>query len=249
MAIFTGKDADLPLLTQFYQIELPTGWQKSDELLLGSELQTWDSRIVSEEAYVSNLWSEEDDEDTRLKWLKVLAEMRIHAKAIMDAVADDGLLSLQTVHYLNAKSLDYLSPRIGYSPCLKNGVKGFEIVSYSDYNENVAQAYADMLRELLQVAGKRITVNRCESCRSVYIERSEIQKYCSWRCNNRERVRRQRQRAVVEATTQRANIPVSVPAEMVFAAARNVAMPQPVPSQRNDAFDDDMSDLSDPFAE
>ena len=42
MALFTNRaDRDLPILTQFYALELPEGWEQNSAKLLGSELSHW----------------------------------------------------------------------------------------------------------------------------------------------------------------------------------------------------------------
>jgi hypothetical protein len=41
MALFRGKDLDLPILTQLYQVVVPPQWEGNPSLLLGGELDNW----------------------------------------------------------------------------------------------------------------------------------------------------------------------------------------------------------------
>lgn len=261
MAIFGGRDAELPLLTQFYQLEVPTGWQQAEEYLCGSELETWDR---PNDCFLEK----EDSEDERLRWLKVLADLHFHATLTMRAAADKQLLPSSTFHYLNGLAKTYLTPSLqGYSQG-----KGYTALALSEYSGKIGPDYAEMLRDLLRVASGEAPVSRCESCNAVYLERREIQKYCSWRCSNRERVRRQRQKAAMEAAElaeaeAKAGAALETPGAFpVFATAQNKAaapalrvgwageaprLPSPAAARRPappaDDFDNDC--LSDPFAE
>jgi len=91
MAIFNERDASIvPLATQFYQIQVPQGWQKQSSLLPGSELDQW--RILRDKINrtTSSIDYDLTEYDLTVRMIALWNTARLHSWIVplMDAIAD-----------------------------------------------------------------------------------------------------------------------------------------------------------------
>lgn len=178
-----SKTTNPPTLTDFYQIKLPTGWQQESQYLLGSELDIWDKENTKKKGLT---------DDERIKRLASFAILQMHTYIAMNAVADDLAIPDPTFLYLSGKVKHYLAPTLKGELAQDGGVIN---IKWTSGNPMIARVYRDILSELMDVMARKVSVSRCASCGAVFVERRGIQRWCSARCSNRERVRRQREKA------------------------------------------------------
>lgn len=220
MAIFGKADADLPLLTQFYQVALPDGWESNPEVFWESELRTWTHRMQG----IVQQGIAPSARPKYLQDLQGLAHVHTWAVPLMDACADRSTVSRDVLGQLEqeAEALErpYFMVRFERTPD--------EIAELSrSMNrppERIPKTYAfslDVLRpeeqvpitsvewhtepsrdreikdrivsDLLAAVQDPASVARCPECQSAFILRRTDQQFCSHRCADRVSTRRRRQ--------------------------------------------------------
>ncbi|MES2461108.1 MAG: hypothetical protein V4671_11035 [Armatimonadota bacterium] len=136
MALFNGRDTELPNLTQLYQLAPPPeGWEKDPSLLEGTELETWFRRQGGEETWQQPvLWAENIDTEKsiypeewfvrvkikpqawRKKWhrhLSLLAELYTINRRILDTKADHDAIRGKALFRLDTLISKYLPAGLG----------------------------------------------------------------------------------------------------------------------------------------
>jgi hypothetical protein len=194
MALFTSKaDADLPLLTQFYQLEFdPRVPEKS-------ELDRWMGRVCRPPR---SFWTEltlpelmervKDPSCVRdLEPLRGLAQIHSVIRRVMDCLAD-GISSTfedqEELHkWASAAPSPYQSQVLRWNS--KNGRHQFN---------RTGPGWVDLLmREMIkavdhEAGGGARWFGRCEECKNAFLGKKESQRFCSHRCGDRVSARRKR---------------------------------------------------------
>ncbi len=184
MALFGSKDSDLPLLTQFYQLEF------SRDSLAGSELDAWLWRVhraqfpsPPERADPTRFWTQlrtDEHGARRLEWYADLHEV-LHR--VMPAIVDRRKQSEDDQVKLNELIKTGMEPPEvswlgGVAPVIEYG--GLPHMSR-------------LLSEFLDAAvSGRLT--RCEECANIFPRSRKGVRYCSHRCGNRVSMRASRKR-------------------------------------------------------
>jgi hypothetical protein len=136
VALFRGKDANLPPPTQLYQVALPVeGWRENPEKLEGTELETLLRRYEGEPSWEGPIqWGEGIETEDRIfptrflltttikpiqwrdKWrdhLKLLAEVYEVNRLILDTKADDDDVTCYALDKLDLLIGEYLPRGLG----------------------------------------------------------------------------------------------------------------------------------------
>ncbi len=182
MALFTSKaDSGLPLLTQFYHLEVPY----LDELpvhLAGAALVATDPEILQwaemlRGGYYVPGWPGTESVEDLTEW-GYLANLYQILKSFMDCRVDGEVPSPAYVDALNSW-LAVVMP----APFVAWNQDGFKF-DFPGVSGLVLLVHRPLAMEMLS-AFQNGTLRRCEECRSVFVEQKPGQKYCSQRCRTR----------------------------------------------------------------
>jgi hypothetical protein len=194
MALFGQAERDtLPLLTQFYQVEVPCyipskqynrATKKFFGQLQASELFAFLSRTPGADFYGFVPLP------SQLAWY---ADLHKAVAALMDALADDTEIKGDTLIFLERCLNQKLNPR--YSVFARKGSSEFlqedDLVQARSVQLIVHIPKSALFEELVELLkNPENKVKRCSECTSAYIVNRQGQVYCSDRCSARERQRR-----------------------------------------------------------
>ena len=201
MALFTKQDRELPLLTQYYQLEYD--WHS----LEGSELDEWVNGlgITYGHAYGASRHKELREFFGRLATLQPLF------KRMMESAADEGRyartdLSAFAKHYETrpqsvVEKYEQRPPE-GFGQFEQSGdyvlaglVQRVTLEGVFEREKPLKHIVIEMDRAILDPT---VPFRRCEQCRSVFLVERRDQVYCSRRCNNRSQAKRKREREKIK---------------------------------------------------
>lgn len=182
MALFTSKaDANLPLLTQFYQLEVPVFEEPEPHIVgvavleMSPDLYTWAEGLRGG-ALVSG-WPGRDSAEDLAEW-GYLATVHAVFKMFMDCRVDGTIPPPEHVEALNKWFEVVLAPpRISWDDVGFDfefpGVDGLTLVIHRPLAVEALTVFRDN------------ALGRCEECSSVFVRQKSGQKYCSHRCRVR----------------------------------------------------------------
>lgn len=197
MALFgQAERATLPLLTQFYQVEVPTfersksepakGVPEYLEKLRGSELFTFLNETPSSEYFGTN------PTPSQVRWY---AQLHGAVVSYLNALADDTEVAAEVALFLQESFFRTLNPMYTVfreqrpDEGLPDQVRARSLRLYVHSPKAIL---VKELSELMQAPENK--VQRCPECTSAYIVKRQGQVYCSDRCGVRVRQRRQYER-------------------------------------------------------
>jgi hypothetical protein len=219
MALFlTGEDRKLPLLTQLYQVDVPSGWESDPSVLIESEMETWlDIQAANslghsledyqaEHKYIGGVTPESLARQSGN--LVPFAELHQRTRSIFNEIADFQRVKTEDLFYLNRKAKECTTVEVWscyldiddthpYGPVVDDGQTSFEpVISVVDlvYQDDDMTGFREFILELMRaVTGEKQTA-RCEECKSVYLLQRKDQIFCSLRCGSRVTTRRYREK-------------------------------------------------------
>ncbi len=184
MALFRNKaDDDLPILTRFYQLDVPERGAGESETeyegrLFASELGVWISSYQPESRPSGLLPSRIDDR-------AMLADLQRTIRGLMGALADGQVPTEYLQDDLTEFRLRYLAPKeIVFSPTLEGGVVVERCI------DDWADVYIIPILRAFEEAAIQGSFSRCAECESAFVLTRKGQKYCSQRCSHRAGERR-----------------------------------------------------------
>lgn len=204
VALFRGRDEDLPILTRLYQATVPDKWADEPERLFGSELQTffgWDELDGYGAPDDPQTEAEEKRADETIKDLAILGKMRAIIVLMLDSITATNTVTPLCLYWLNQWGREYLIdaliPNFGFPPSIATDGEypnltpiPFESIQTFTFTE---EPFAQIITEARQVITGELRTARCEECENPFVfKRGESQRFCSHRCVARNGNRRRR---------------------------------------------------------
>lgn len=202
MALFgTAERSTLPLLTQFYQVDVPPYVEKRQhkqalnkwlESLRGSELFAFLSHTPGADFYGATPLPAQ---------MAHYADLHKAVVALMNAFADNTEIEGYYVNYLQDWLNRNLTPQfLLYDLYDRKGgdepIQNTESLPASDIRLHIYTPKSAILEELATLLkNPENKVKRCPECTSAYIIKRQGQIYCSERCSARVRERRRSQKS------------------------------------------------------
>lgn len=208
VALFRGRDANIPILTRLYQLTVPENWAEEPERLFESELIAfleWDKSYYygmpedqeTQEEEVQNNFQDLIS-DKNIAYLASLAKKREITGLMLDSVTSTNTVTPLCLHCLNEWSREYLIdaliPRFDIPPSIERDSEYTELTPIPLESVEVfcgaLQPDEQIVTEARQVITGELRAARCGECENPFVFKPwKSQRFCSHRCHAHNRNR------------------------------------------------------------